>query len=48
VCRASHGDEGGYHTYTTSSSTSAVCYYGYSGRTAWVTVDGVRSNDITW
>lgn len=49
-CRASHGDEAGFYTYTRSgsSNTSAVCYYGYPGRTAWVTVDGVSSNRIHW
>jgi hypothetical protein len=50
VCRASDGDEGGYYTYVRagSSSTSAVCYYGFPGRTVWVTVDGVESNHIAW
>jgi hypothetical protein len=49
-CRASHGDEGGFYTYTRSgtSNSSAVCYYGFLGRTAWVTVDGVSSNKIVW
>lgn len=50
TCRASGGYEGGYYTYTRSGSsgTSAVCYYGFPGRTVWVTVDGVASNKITW
>lgn len=50
VCRASNGDEGGFYTYTRSgtSNTSAVCYYGFPGRTVWVTVDGVSSNKIGW
>lgn len=50
VCRASSGDEGGFYTYTVSggSGSSAVCYYGFPGRTAWVTVDGVESNRVSW
>jgi hypothetical protein len=50
TCRASHGDEGGFYTYTRSgaSNTSAVCYYGFGGRSVWVTVDGTSSNKITW
>jgi hypothetical protein len=50
TCRASNGDEGGFYTYqrSGSSGTSAYCYYGFPGRTAWVTVDGVSSNRITW
>lgn len=47
VCRAQY-EEGGFYTYTTSSTTSAVCYYGYPGRRVWVTVDGVQSNAIIW
>lgn len=49
-CRASGGEEGGFYTYTRSGSsgTSAFCYYGFPGRTAWVTVDGVSSNGIVW
>ena len=50
VCRASNGDEGGFFTYTRSGSSgsSAACYYGFGGRTVWVTVDGVSSNQIVW
>ena len=48
TCHASNGDEGGYYAYDTSSSSSAVCYYGYPGRTVWVYVDGVRSHDLVW
>jgi hypothetical protein len=50
TCRASNGDEGGFYTYTRSgpSNTSAYCYYGFPGRTVWVTVDGISSNKITW
>jgi len=49
-CRASHGSEGGYYTYTRSgsSNTSAYCYYGFPGHTVWVTVDGVKSNKVVW
>lgn len=49
-CRASHGSEGGYYTYSRSgsSNTSAYCYYGFPGHTVWVTVDGVKSNKIVW
>jgi murein DD-endopeptidase MepM/ murein hydrolase activator NlpD len=45
------GDEGGFGSYTHnggSGSTSASCYYGWPGRVVWVTVDGVRSNDLGW
>jgi hypothetical protein len=50
VCRASGGDEGGFYSYaqTGASSTSAVCYYGFSGRQVWATVDGKASSKITW
>lgn len=50
TCRASHGSEGGYYTYTRSgsSNTSTMCYYGFPGHTFWVTVDGVSSNRIGW
>jgi hypothetical protein len=49
-CRASHGSENGYYTYTRSgtSNTSAYCYYGFPGHTVWVTVDGTSSNKIGW
>ncbi|HEU4393749.1 MAG TPA: CHAP domain-containing protein [Solirubrobacterales bacterium] len=50
VCRASGGYEGGFYTYqrSGSSGTTSYCYYGFPGRTVWVTVDGVSSNRITW
>lgn len=50
TCRASNGDEGGFFSYVRSgsSNTSAVCYYGFPGHSAWVTVDGVRSNTVAW
>jgi surface antigen len=50
TCRASHGDEGGWISYTRSGSSDsyAYCYYGYTGRSVWVTVDGVRSNTVVW
>jgi hypothetical protein len=49
TCRAT-GEEGGYYSYSRpgESDTSAVCYYGYPGRTVWVTVDDVQSNQIVW
>ena len=49
-CRASGGDEGGFYAYTRtgSSGTTAICYYGFPGRTVWATVDGVSSNRIVW
>jgi hypothetical protein len=37
-----------FYTYTTSSQSSAVCYFGYPGRTVWVIVDGVRSHNLVW
>jgi surface antigen len=39
---------GSYYQYTTSSSTSNVCVYGYGGTHVWVKVDGVESNHLTW
>lgn len=39
---------GSYYSYTTSSSTSNVCVYGYAGTHVWVKVDGVESNHLTW
>jgi hypothetical protein len=41
-------DAGAYYTYSTSTATTQVCVFGYSGRRAWVTVDGVQSNSIIW
>jgi hypothetical protein len=37
-----------WYTYTTSSTTSAVCVYGWPGYHAWVVVDGVESNHLQW
>ena len=50
TCRSSHGGESGWYSYSRSGSSdgSAVCYFGYPGRTVWVTVDGVESNRIGW
>jgi chitodextrinase len=39
---------GSYYQYTTSSTTSNVCVYGYAGTHVWVKVDGVESNHLTW
>lgn len=39
---------GAYYQYTTSSSTSSVCVYGYAATHVWVKVDGVESNHLTW
>jgi hypothetical protein len=39
---------GSYYQYTTSSSTSNVCVYGYNGTHVWVKVDGIESNHLTW
>lgn len=39
---------GAFYSYTTSSSTSNVCVYGYAGTHVWVKVDGVESNHLTW
>lgn len=48
VCRASGGDEGGFYTYVTANPSTAVCYYGFPGRSVWATVDGVGSNVVVW
>lgn len=50
VCRASNGDEGGWHSYATSGlwGSSEGCYYGIPRRSVWVTVDGVESNHVPW
>lgn len=42
-----------YYAYTlpTDATGTAVghgCWYGYPGTPAWVVVDGVRSNVLTW
>lgn len=39
---------GAFYQYTTSSTTSNVCVYGYPGTHVWVKVDGVESNHLTW
>ncbi|HVY77065.1 MAG TPA: CHAP domain-containing protein [Solirubrobacterales bacterium] len=39
---------GSYYSYTTSSTTSNVCVYGFLGTHVWVKVDGVESNHLTW
>ena len=46
-------DEGGsyatFYTYSTSSTTSQDCYYGYTGKHVRITVDGTyQSNTLTW
>ena len=41
-------DSGAFYTYTTSNTTTSYCYYGYPGRSVWVTVDGTQSNVIVW
>jgi hypothetical protein len=50
TCHASNGDEAGFYSYTRAGSadTSAVCYYGFPGRTAWATVDDVSSAQVVW
>ena len=46
---ACHDDGGAWFTYTTSSLRTSNCYYGFSGKTVWVTVDGVLvSNRVVW
>jgi hypothetical protein len=37
-----------FWTYSTASTTSAVCVYGYPGYHVWAKVDGVESNHLTW
>ncbi|MEI6403887.1 MAG: LamG domain-containing protein [Actinomycetota bacterium] len=37
-----------FYTYVTSNNPTTVCYYGFSNRQVWVTVDGVQSNIVTW
>jgi hypothetical protein len=37
-----------WDTYSASSFPSSVCCYGFPGKTAWVTVDGLKSNNLTW
>lgn len=41
-------EAGAFYTYTTSTRIGELCYYGYAGRTVWVTVDGVSSNHLRW
>lgn len=37
-----------FYTYSTSSTTTAVCVYGWRGYHVWVKADGVESNHLTW
>lgn len=39
---------GAFYQYTTSSTTSNVCVYGYAGTHVWVKADGIESNHLTW
>jgi hypothetical protein len=41
-------DSSAFYTYSTSSTTSNVCVFGYPGHAVWATVDGVRSPNYTW
>lgn len=47
TCNASNQNNP-WDTYTTSTFPSNVCCFGYPNVTAWVTVDGLRSNNVTW
>jgi chitodextrinase len=49
VCYADYPPPtGSFYQYTTSSTTSNVCVYGYAATHVWVKVDGVESNHLTW
>lgn len=37
-----------WYSYTTSSTTSNVCVYGYTGHRVWAVVNGVTSNQVVW
>jgi hypothetical protein len=39
---------GVFYTYTSGNGTASNCYFGYPGRSVWVTVGGVKSNAIAW
>ena len=47
TCNASN-QTNPWDTYNTSTFPSNVCCFGFPGVTAWVTVDGLRSNNVTW
>jgi hypothetical protein len=44
-CWSSNGN---FATYTTSSTESEQCYFGYPGRYTWVKVGAVESNHYQW
>jgi surface antigen len=50
VCYADYGGASSFYSYTVSGSSgsSNVCVFGWPGYHAWVTVDGVESNHVTW
>lgn len=37
-----------YVSYATSNGAFSQCYYGFPGRTVFVVVNGVRSNNLVW
>jgi hypothetical protein len=47
-CWGSDGGWSSYWKYTTASSDSQVCFFGYPGQQVYVLVDGVQSNTLTW
>jgi hypothetical protein len=48
TCYSTDPPAGAFYTYTTASTGSAVCIYGFPGYTVWATVDGVESNHVVW
>ncbi len=46
VCNADNAPS--FYTYTTASTATNVCVYGYAGHAVWATVDGVASAAIAW
>lgn len=46
-------DSGAFYAYNRTTdgngnNSSAVCYFGFPGKTAWIVADGVRSNNVVW
>jgi hypothetical protein len=47
TCNASNTNNP-WFTYSTSTFPSERCCYGFSDKKTWVTVDGLKSNVVTW
>jgi len=48
TCNASNISDNPWFSYSTSTFPSERCCWGYVGKSTWVTVDGLKSNTLTW